>query len=466
MIIMKKFPLIIIVAACFAACSSVPSPPEAPEKENTFLEKLAAQLYRNDIDGALSLFDTLPADEAKIEKNILLKASVLVSAGRIPDARAEIQNILAENSGSLDARFTLSEIEAITGNTKQQRLILEGIVKADPAYIPALDALGYISLNAKNYKNAESYFDKTLKIKPEDMDALLGKAAIYRLRRNPNEAITMLSRAIEHHPGASAPFAERGRIYREAGNLEFAIKDLDQAEQFDKNNYWIAYDKARTLLDMDKKQDALNEFIRAQKINPNNFIAYVYSAGIHDDLHDTQNAIQDYEKLTRLKPDYYFAWEMLGVHFMKEKQYIKARNAFLQAQQLAPDEYNYALLAAINTTYAGGNMAQIKPVLEGVMRKMDRTKLEYYLVRLFYDFSGDGDVARRVSTEKEPRQKALGLFYLAYYFDIRGNHGLAGTFFSEYKAADRKDMIEWRIYDWVVADNSLPENVPATALKK
>jgi tetratricopeptide (TPR) repeat protein len=451
---MKKILLVSVILAFFAACSSVPPPaprqPETPVRENTFLEKLAALLYRSDIDGALALFDSLPEDEAAAEDNMLLEASVLVSAGRLADARAKVQNVLAKNSGSLDARFTLSEIEAIGGNTRQQRSILDGIIKADPSYVPALDALGRLSLNAKNYKAAENYFDSSLKIKPDDMDALLGKAAIYRLRKNPDEAITILNRAIEYHPAASAPLAERGRIYRESGNLEYAIKDLERAGQFDKNNYWIAYDKARTLLDMDKKQDALDEFVHAQNINPNNFIAYVYSAGIHDDLHETQSAIRDYQKLAQLKPDYYFAWEMLGVHFMREKQYAKARDAFLQAQKLAPGEYNYALLASINNYYAGGNASQMKPVLEEVMRKLDRAKLDYYLVRLFYDYSGDGDVARRISTEKDPRQKALGLFYLAWYFNIRGSNNLAGTFFSEYQSADRKDMIEWRIYDWIV----------------
>jgi hypothetical protein len=99
------------------------------------------------------------------------------------------------------------------------------------------------------------------------------------------------------------------------------------------------------------------------------------------------------------------------------------------------------------------------------MRKIERSKLEYFLVRLFYDFSGDSDVTRRVSNEKDPRQKAIGLFYLAWYFDMRGNHNLAGTFFTEYKDAGRRDMIEWRIYEWVSGDDEFSGAAPSTALK-
>jgi hypothetical protein len=65
---MKRILFVSVILAFFAACSSAPPPalrqPEAPVRENTFLEKLAALLYRSDIDGALALFDTLPAAEA------------------------------------------------------------------------------------------------------------------------------------------------------------------------------------------------------------------------------------------------------------------------------------------------------------------------------------------------------------------------------------------------------------------
>ncbi|MDR2865177.1 MAG: tetratricopeptide repeat protein [Spirochaetaceae bacterium] len=457
------FPLFVLLASLCIGCSSAPKTPESTN-ETSFIEKLAQLINKEDYDGALALFDTLDPEEAETEQSLLLKSSVLLSADRLKDARDVLQLVLAKNSTHSDARLALSHIEGLEGNKKQQKELLDAIVKTDPAYVPALDILGFLALSSSNTKNAESFFDRALSVDPKDTDALVGKASAYRLRRKPEDAIKMLTQAIEYHPQDAVPLAERGRIFRETGQFDLALVDLENAEKLDKNNYWIVYDKARTLLAMNKKEEALTVFERAEKINPNNFIAYVYSAGIRDDLNDYKNAIRDYEILAQLKPDYYFAYEMLGVYFMKDKEYTKARDVFMKAYQVTPDEYNYALLAVINAFAAGEKPAQHKVFLEQVLRKMDRSKLDYYIVRLFYDFSGDGDLVRRVSTEKNPRLKALGFFYLACYFEIQKNPGLAGTYYEEFKDMDRKDLIEWRIYDWVIAKKGAEDLSSSAAL--
>ncbi|MDR3324821.1 MAG: tetratricopeptide repeat protein [Spirochaetaceae bacterium] len=463
---MKKLHAIVFYTMLIAACSTVDAPVKTPERaETSFMEKLAAALGKGDSDAALSLFDALPPEEARTNQNMRLKASVLVSAGRLPEARETVNTVLARDGADLDAQYILSKIEGASGNAKEQKRILEAVVKADGAHVGALDALGYLAINALNLKGAEGFFDRALAADATNLDALIGKASVYRKRKNPEAAVKLLTQAIDAHPLDAEPLAERGRVYRETGNPQFAIDDLQKAETLDAGNYWVVYDKARALLDMNKKREALAEFERAAHINPQNFIAYVYSAGLRDELHDYTNAILDYQALASLKPDYYFAHEMLGVYFMKDKQHIKARDAFKKAFDGAPGEYNYALLAVINAVQGGQSSVAFKPFLEQTMRKLDRSKLDYYLVRLFYDFSGDADVARRVSAEKNPRIKAQGLFYLAYYFTICGNASLAATYIDEFGRLDRKDLIEWRIYDWVVQDGALSGGSSATALK-
>jgi tetratricopeptide (TPR) repeat protein len=465
---MKKYYLLLVCAAVIgAACSTVSPSSEKrkPTKELSFMEKLSVPLGRGDYAAALALFGTLSPEEAESDLNRQMQASIFMSAGKLREARTTIGLVLAKNSTNLEAQFILSNIEAQEGNVKQQRALLDSIVKADPQFVPALDTLGYLAINSQSLKNAEIFFDRALGVDAKDIDALVGRAAVYRRRKNPEQAVKLLTQAIEYHPSAVEPLAERGRIYRETGKLQPAIEDLQKAEKLDANNYWIIFDKARVLLDMNKKPDALALFEQAEKIDPSNFLAYVYSAGIRDELSDYKNAAHDYEVLAKLKPDYYFANEMLGVYFLKDKQFAKARDAFKKAFDTAPDEYNYALLALISGVSGGQQAAQFKPFLEQVMRKIDRSKLDYYLVRLFYDFSGDADVARRVGAEKNPRIKALGFFYLANYFDIQGNHSLAGTYYNEFATADRKDMIEWRIYNWVIAERALEKTAGTTALK-
>jgi tetratricopeptide (TPR) repeat protein len=434
--------------------SAVETVEEIPVAES-FIEKLAALLNAGDIDGAVALFDTLSPEDAALKDNRRLKASVLLSARRLEDARSVAETLISEDASDIESRFILSKIEAASGRNKEQRRLLEEIVKDDPGHVPALNSLGHIFLGAKSMRLAASYFDRALEADPLDMDALHGRANVYRIEHNTEKAEEIFNRAVELYPFRTEPYSERGRFYREAGKLNQGLSDLDTAEKIDPDNYWIAYDKGRVLLEMKRKDEALLEFDKAKRLGPDIFISYVYSAGIRDELGDVDGAEHDFEILTRLRPDYYFALEGLGVQKMKKGLYGEAAKAFAEAYKKAPEESSYAILAAINMMKGGGTYNDIKSFVEPALKKIDRSKLDYHVLRLFFDFSGEADVARRIDMEKNPRKKAQMLFYLANYYDIKGSVMLADKFFIEFRDMRRRDMIEWRLNEWILRQKNI-----------
>ncbi|MDR2097443.1 MAG: hypothetical protein LBP37_02885, partial [Spirochaetaceae bacterium] len=190
---------ILCAALVAGSCKSTPktiAPPEitveeAPAPvpaEASFIEKLAALLDSGDIDGAVALFDTLSPEDAALRHNRRLKASVLLSAFRLEDARSVAEALVAEDKTDVESRFILSKIEAACGKTKEQRLLLEEIVKDEPGHVPALNNLGYIFINSKSLRLAASYFDRALAEDPLDMDALHGRANVYRIEHNMEKA--------------------------------------------------------------------------------------------------------------------------------------------------------------------------------------------------------------------------------------------------------------------------------------
>jgi tetratricopeptide (TPR) repeat protein len=206
-----------------------------------------------------------------------------------------------------------------------------------------------------------------------------------------------------------------------------------------------------------RKKEALEEFKRAIAIEPDSFPAYVYSAGLRDETGDYDGAEHDYGVLTKLKPDYYYAWEGLGRHKMRKGRWAEARNAFQEAYRYAPDESSYALLAAMNWMRAG-KIADPKQFLEQAIRKARRESLEWYMLRLYHDLSGDKDLSIRIDREKNPENKARMLYYLANYYDIRGNKALANKYFIEVKDLNMKTIPEWRLNEWAVTDRGLALN--------
>jgi tetratricopeptide (TPR) repeat protein len=207
-------------------------------------------------------------------------------------------------------------------------------------------------------------------------------------------------------------------------------------------------------MEMGRKNEALEEISSAIALEPNNFLAYVYSAGLRDEAGDFTGAERDYAALARLRPDYYFAFEGLGMLKMKNHQWAQARDAFLDAYKQAPREYNYALLAAVNWMKAG-RQADPKQFLAQVLRTAPRDSIEHAMLRLYHDLAGDGNVATRVENEVNLDKKSQMLFYLACYYDIRGNKNLADRYFLMVQDLNRVGTIEWRLNNWIVEERGL-----------
>jgi tetratricopeptide (TPR) repeat protein len=462
--------LIILPGICFCAVSCATTPPasapvpaspavpEAPPPTDTqsILTAVADLLGRGDFDGALACFDRLDSTVAITSGIRLLKASVLSSAGRTGEARSIVEEIIADEPDNTEALYVLSTLEGAGGKDKEQKAILESLIKIDPNHVQALSSLGDISLREKSLKNAASYFDKVLTMEPNNGNALLGRAGVYRYQRNPKEAEALLNKAVTLYPQWTRPLTERARLYEEAGFYDDALKDLDKAEKLNGNDYWIAIDRGIVLVNLRRKKEALPEFNRAIAMNPNIFLAYVYSAGIKDDLGDYEGAEHDYGVLATLKPEYYFALEGLGVQKMRRGRWAEARDAFLEVYKQAP-ETHYALLASL-CWMRSGKMSDPKIFLETALKKVQRDTMEWYMLRLYHDLNGDNDVAMRIDKETNLALKARMLYYLASYYDIRGNTSLANRYFVQVNELNQRTVLEWRFNKWVVEERNLKVN--------
>jgi tetratricopeptide (TPR) repeat protein len=422
------------------------------------LSQMAELLAREQFDKALALFDEIDPAEAAGSGIRMLKASVLCSAGRVAEGRAIAEKILAEEPDNTDALMLLSAIAGAGGKSRDEKAALERLLKADPNNLEALVDLGNIALRGRSPKTAASYFDRALALEPEHLEALIGRANIYRQNHQPRDAEILLNRAVSLYPREPAPFTERAKLYRGAGYPAQALKDLDTAAKLDPEDYWIATDRGTVLVELNRKEEALAEFNRALAIDNRNFLAYVYVAGIKDEMGDMDGAESAYLALTRLKPEYYFSWEGLGIIRMKKEQWAAARDAFLEAYRYAPDEWCYALLASMCWMKAG-KPADPRQFLDQALRKArqnpGQNSLEYLMMRLYREFAGDNDLALKIGQEKSETRKARMLFYLAAYYDVRGNNTLANKYYTDVKSMDIPGIPEWRINEWTVKTRGL-----------
>ena len=427
---------------------------QAASDTQAILTEVSKLMAHREYPAALALFDKINPSVLQTAEIQLLRASVLNSAGRTAEARAIASGISSRNPNNVDALLALAVSAAIEGKDREQRTFLERVIKLDPKNLKALSDLGYIALRAQSLRTAAGHFDAALAVDGNYGDALVGRAIVYRYANDPKRSELLLNKAIRLNPQWAMPFNERARLYKGAGFLEDALKDLDEAKRLDPGNYWVSVDRAATLIELGKKPEALKELDNAITLSPNDFLAYVYRAGIKDESGDYLGAEKDYIALTKLKPDYYFAAEGLGIIKMRYHRYTEARDAFLAAYRQAPKEFRYVLLAAINWMKSG-RMTDPKQFLAQVLRTVPRDSADWVLLKLYHDLSGDSDAVEKASKEQNLDEKARMLFYIANYYDIRGNKSLADNYFLQVKEMNRIGTIEWKINEWILEERGI-----------
>jgi tetratricopeptide (TPR) repeat protein len=429
--------------------------PDRPQDTQTILGNIAGLCGKGDYDGALALFDTIDAKDAETDTVKLLKASVYLSAGGYSEAKDIAGRVIETSPQNTQPFLILAAVEQVQGNVKGQKTLLDKALKMEPDNVQALVALGDIAASENSFRTAASYYDRALAVESENGEALVGRAWVYRNNKDPKNAERLLNQAILLYPDWVTPIHERARLYKAAGYPLEALADMDRARAMKSGDYWIAFDRGNVLVDLNRKQEALEEFERARNINPDYFLAYVYTAGIKDDLGDYDGAEKDYAVLAKLNPDYYFAFEGLGIHLMRKGNWNGARDAFMEVYKRArEDTAAYGLLTAMNWM-RGGKLSDPRQFLEQVIAKTERNSLEWYMLRLYHDLTGDNDIVIRLDGEKNGDTKARMLYYLANYYDIRGNKTLADKYFLMVREMDRKSIPEWRLNEWALESRGL-----------
>jgi tetratricopeptide (TPR) repeat protein len=422
----------------------------------SILTAVAAALDHRDYDAALAHFDRLEGDAAGSSAMLLLKASVLGSAGRSGEARAMVEGIVSQEPENTEALYVLSTLESALGRDREQKALLERLIRIEPNHARGLVALGDLAFQAGSLSTAAGYYDRALGAEPDNGPALVGRAGVYRHQRNPKQAEALLNRAVVLYPQWTRPLTDRARLYEGAGFYTDALNDLDRAKGINGNDYWITVDRGIVLVDLDRNEEALGEFNRAIALNPDVFLAYVYSAGIKDEFGDFDGAEQDYTVLARLNPEYYFAFEGVGIHKMRKGLWAEARDSFMEAYKQSPDTTSYALLSALCWMRAG-RLQDPRAFLAQALRRVQRDSLDYALLRLYQDLSGDGDVAVKLDKETDVMLKAQMLYYLASYYDVRGNTALANRYYAQVYQMGQQPIIEWRLNEMVMDERNLKD---------
>ena len=167
---------------------------------------------------------------------------------------------------------------------------------------------GYIFFISDEYDRAVEEFDQVAKSQSELLpQVLLLRALTNGVKKNYDNAISDLSKAIDLQPDHALLYALRASVYEEKDDYDKAIAD----------------------------------YSRASKLEPGNVDFLIARGGAYKFKGDASSALADYDRVINLAPQHAPAYSARAALYMKRGDHVKAEPDFNKAVALSPDENTY-----------------------------------------------------------------------------------------------------------------------------
>lgn len=170
---------------------------------------------------------------------------------------------------------------------------------ASPSDPQPFVSLGYRKIKERDYPGAIEQFNKALQIKPDFVDATLGRAwAKFRMGDRAG-AFADYDRVVEQSPGESFGYSARGKARLEHGEVRGALEDFNRCLQINPNAHDFA-SRGRAKAKVGDHAGAMADITRALQDDPGSSEFLVVRGIIRKDSGDPDGAAADW-KLAREK---------------------------------------------------------------------------------------------------------------------------------------------------------------------
>ncbi len=434
--------------------------PSMDFSKTDFIRSVQETLRSSGIPDALALYDDLPPGFVNDADLLVIKASLLISGSKLNDAKSICNGIIASDPSNEDALELLLYIARCQNDVRSENKLVKQLLAADQYNVSANMALGQSSFANKNYKQARLYYQKALVKEAKNEDALfgLGQADYYlgaKDSKMDKECETVFKKLIEVNPQNSLAYSYLGKLAAAGNKYKVASDYVQKAIELEPDNYNYYLDYGMFENYLGHYDNAADSWTKAIALQPNYFLAYAYRGGLYDEQGKDDLAISDYKQLLRCNPDYYYAYESIGVLEIHKKNWTAARQAFMKCYEMDKTaNVSYPLMVTY-CYYMEGDKINAKAFSDKVLRKMDRSSIEYAMLRVWHDESGEMPLPQKISTITDSKKKGKMWFYLGLFYDMFGGGEFASENYSKLLSMNSPMIFEYRMAEWRVGQLNL-----------
>jgi tetratricopeptide (TPR) repeat protein len=358
----------------------------SPFDEPAFLTEAARSLVKivkDKIQDVLPLYHKLALD--------LLKAQQYEEALEIVDiALKAIKDDVTALSNNVNFLCLKGEILRLLGRNNDALLYFDRAIKINPndigALIYALIYRGKVLLELEKYEEAYESFKQALQNKPQDSLTLTilaeGLGSIgshYCQLGNYPEALEVLNESLELNQNYALSFCWKGRVLRNLGYNEAAIENLQKAITLNPSLAWAYAELGKTYSDIEEHEKAVYNL--QESVNRDPTINWVY-ADLGENLCQLeryQEALDVLDKALELDTGNETIMENRAIALVELDRYPEALQELDKALKLANPNYTFTLgLQAEILAYIAEYEKSVK-VLDKAIKVDSKSEQLFYL---------------------------------------------------------------------------------------
>jgi len=172
--------------------------------------------------------------------------------------------------------------------------------------VPTLLQRAYDAHRAGDLATAKPIYETILRAQPKHFDALQFLGSINADQRNYKVAYELFTKAIQINPNFAHVYSNRSNTLREVGEFDLALKDIERAIELlgDNVDYNIFLNASAVAHNLNEHEKALEYCDKAIAVNPDETGAYINKGNALTELHRPESAVAAFTKAIELKEDY------------------------------------------------------------------------------------------------------------------------------------------------------------------
>ncbi|MEM8639135.1 MAG: tetratricopeptide repeat protein [Cyanobacteria bacterium P01_G01_bin.54] len=174
---------------------------------------------------------------------------------------------------------------------------------------------------------------------PLDVDAVIQESVQYFQAGQYQDALAVLTRAIEAAPQEHKLWIAKGDLMYAFRQYEKAIASYDKALEFKLDLHEAWSNRGVALENLGRNEEAIASYDKALEIKPDYHEAWSNRGIALKNLGRCEEAIESYDKALKVKPNEYGAWYNRGIVLKNRGRYEEAIASYDKALEFKPDDH-------------------------------------------------------------------------------------------------------------------------------